>query len=269
MDTSSYLARLEALLEGLPPAERQYAIAYYTEYLMDADSEDVEAAIAALGSPESLAAQIRADVAMRDLSGSPRSSHSSANTSDRNTHASADNWQPAGTYAAPPPVNPGGNYNPAAQGANPGNYSGQTWQNPGPGSYPQANSAAPEKKSALGVIGVVLIAIFALPIGLPIAAAVIGLVVALFATVGSLIVAVLATGISLMVASVAAIVVGFILLFTSWPVGLFYLGGGLVLFGLALLFNLAMFHLLRVIFKGIAMLFNSIRKRLSRQPKEV
>jgi len=44
MDTSSYLARLEALLEGLPPAERQYAIAYYTEYLMDADSEGVDAA---------------------------------------------------------------------------------------------------------------------------------------------------------------------------------------------------------------------------------
>jgi uncharacterized membrane protein len=243
MDTKSYLARLEALLEGLPSAERQYAIAYYTEYLMDADPDNIQAAMDALGTPENLAAQIKADVAMRELSGS--------------AGTGSANWEAAGTYDAPSSDGSG-----SSTGFKPGSPGG-SWQ-----------SSASEKtkaddNSVFKVIGIVLLAIFALPIGFPIVIAVLGLVIALFATVGSLIVAAVAVGVSLLVASVVSIVFGFIALFSHWATGLLSIGAGLILLSLTLLFNLGVYYLLRWIFKGIALLFDAIRKRLSKQPEAI
>lgn len=239
MDSKSYLARLEALLEGLPSAERQYAIAYYTEYLMDADPDNVQAAMDALGTPENLAAQIKADVAMRELSGS-----GSAGTGSANREA-------AGTYTD------GTNSSAGYKQGSPGG----SWQTSG------SEKAKTDDSSVFKVIGIVLLAIFALPIGIPIAAAVLGLVVALFSVVGSLVVAAVAVGVSLLVASVVSIVFGVIALFSHWATGLCSIGAGLVLLSLTLLFNLGVYYLLRWIFKGIALLFDAIRKRLSRQPE--
>ncbi|MDR0459247.1 MAG: hypothetical protein LBG68_02120 [Coriobacteriales bacterium] len=270
MDTSSFLARLESLLGGLPEAERQYAIAYYTEYLMDAGPEGADAAVAALGSPESLAAQIKADVAMRGLGGAsqagfgfesaglPSSTHVSEASAFTNsevpvtdTRSDAPDWEAAGTYS-PPPVTPP----PVSSGAA-----------AGPGAYPQPNVTEKKTNSALNAILIVLLAIFALPIGIPVAAAVISLVIALFASVGSFIIAVLAAGLALLVGGIASIVLGFVLLFSSWATGLFYIGIGLLVLSLALLFNLGMFYLCRLIFKGIALLFNAIRKKVSKTPE--
>ena len=316
MDTSSYLARLEYLLDGLPIPERQYAIAYYTEYLMDAGPEGAEAAMAALGTPEVLAAQIKADIAMRGLMGSSIPETNRTHTGAPNTSGAAagvDDWRQAGTYRTPPPNNTSGRDNRggsssytyanggsgwssdnggrgssnSGRGVN-GSSNGSSWGNrtssnaggsgsqenawrEGPGTpYSQPRwSDSRENKSPLSVIAIVLIAIFALPIGVPLAAAILGLVIALFATVGSLVVAAVATGVALTVASIVAIVIGFISLFSHWATGLFYIGVGLTVLSLTLLFDLAMFYLLRWTFKGIAMMFNVIRKRLSKQPEAV
>lgn len=57
MNKTEYLARLAALLAGLPPAEREDALRYYADYL-DAAGEDADEAIRALGSPEQVAQSI-------------------------------------------------------------------------------------------------------------------------------------------------------------------------------------------------------------------
>jgi uncharacterized membrane protein len=58
MNRSQFLAELAKLLENLPPEERSNALAYYEEYLIDAGPEGEAEAIAALGSPAQVAAEI-------------------------------------------------------------------------------------------------------------------------------------------------------------------------------------------------------------------
>ncbi|MDR0308838.1 MAG: hypothetical protein LBH87_02785 [Coriobacteriales bacterium] len=239
MNASEYLARLEGLLSGLPDAERHYAIAYFTEYLMDAGPEGEQGAISALGVPEALAAQIKADLAMRELEA-----------------------EPTGTAQMPQSSNPAATAVGAAfAGAH---ATGTSTGSSVPNAIPEPAAAA-KKRSTLGTVAVVILAIFALPIGVPLAITILALVIALIAVVGSLCIAAVAVVLSLGVTAVATFVSGIALLATSWPIGLFYIGAGLVVFGLTLLVGLGLFYLIRLTLKGMARLFNAIRKRLSRR----
>lgn len=60
MTKQEFLQRLEQLLADLPYEERDSAMTYYREYLEEAGPENEQAVLAELGSPEQLAAQIRA-----------------------------------------------------------------------------------------------------------------------------------------------------------------------------------------------------------------
>ena len=64
MDKATYLLELEKKLKNLSDYDRQYALAYYSEYLDDAESEGQADPEAVLGSVHTLAAQIKADIAM-------------------------------------------------------------------------------------------------------------------------------------------------------------------------------------------------------------
>ncbi|MDR0515393.1 MAG: DUF1700 domain-containing protein, partial [Coriobacteriaceae bacterium] len=66
MDRMAYLFSLEKELKDLAIDERQNALAYYGEYLADAQAAGQNDAVAVLGSPHTLAAQIKADIAMGD-----------------------------------------------------------------------------------------------------------------------------------------------------------------------------------------------------------
>jgi len=68
MDRNTYLQQLEAALASLSDNERQDALAFYAEYLDDAGPEGLLAAMESLGSPSQLAAQIKAESAIRGLS---------------------------------------------------------------------------------------------------------------------------------------------------------------------------------------------------------
>ena len=59
MNVTEFLSRLEQLLSDLPPEERREALEYYTEYLQDAAPEAGVDVTGLLGSPESVAADIR------------------------------------------------------------------------------------------------------------------------------------------------------------------------------------------------------------------
>ncbi|HJC55811.1 MAG TPA: hypothetical protein H9700_00370 [Candidatus Eisenbergiella intestinipullorum] len=60
MNRAEFMERLQELLEEIPQAEREDALQYYNDYLDDAGAENENAALAALGSPESVAESIRA-----------------------------------------------------------------------------------------------------------------------------------------------------------------------------------------------------------------
>jgi len=60
MNRIEFISRLETLLQDMPTQEREDAIAYYNDYFDDAGSENEQDVIASLGSPEKVAATIKA-----------------------------------------------------------------------------------------------------------------------------------------------------------------------------------------------------------------
>lgn len=63
MKKEEFFKQLEYLLQDIPDEEREDALDYYRDYLAEAGSENEEQAIAEFGSPERVAAIIRADIA--------------------------------------------------------------------------------------------------------------------------------------------------------------------------------------------------------------
>ncbi len=64
MSKEAFIRRLRELLAGLPQSEASEAIQYYEDYFADAGVENEEKVIEELGSPEKVAANIRADLGM-------------------------------------------------------------------------------------------------------------------------------------------------------------------------------------------------------------
>lgn len=62
MNREGFLAQLENLLTGISEEERAEALQYYEDYFEDAGPEQEEQVIKELGSPEKVAAMIRADL---------------------------------------------------------------------------------------------------------------------------------------------------------------------------------------------------------------
>lgn len=63
MNREEFLSRLTALLQDVPPAEREEAVQYYQDYFDDAGEGNEAGVIASLGSPEELAKSIKAGLA--------------------------------------------------------------------------------------------------------------------------------------------------------------------------------------------------------------
>jgi Predicted membrane protein len=66
MDKNKFMAELEVQLSRIDAQERADAIAFYNEYFEEAGAENEQAVIEELGSPAKVAAQIKADAAMKD-----------------------------------------------------------------------------------------------------------------------------------------------------------------------------------------------------------
>jgi uncharacterized membrane protein len=225
MDRTTYLQELEKELGGLTDIDRQNVLAYYNEFLEDAESEGQMDANAVLGSPHTLAAQIKADIAMGDL----------GNGSTGHTPPSASN-------TTTPPIPPERTVAPPAE------------------TPPQAKS-----NSGLKTMWLVILAIFAIPVGIPLAIALVAVVFALLVTLVALLFALAVVAVAFLATGILACVVGFLLLFSQFSVGLFYLGAGLVTLGFCVLVAIGCWYLAKLCVKGIARLFNAIRKKLTKR----
>jgi uncharacterized membrane protein len=235
MDKASYLQELEKELSGLSNADRQNTLAYYNEFLEDAEAEGQTDPSVLLGSPHTLAAQIKAEIAMGGLGG-----------------GSAE-------YAPPPMTD---------TGAVPAPDAGAPYSAPIPPAQPAMTpTGAPQekKKSGLGTIWVVILAIFAIPIGLPLAIALIATIFALLVGLGALLLSFFAVAVSFLAVGVLSCVIGFLLLFSEFAVGLFYLGAGLTTLGLCVLVTMGCWQLAKLCVKGVALAINAIRKKLTKK----
>jgi uncharacterized membrane protein len=246
MNKMDYLSELERELKSLSETDRSNALAYYSEYLDDAESAGQMEFSREFGSPHTLAAQIKADIAM--------SSPPPLFSQQVFEHQHAQDQQPGFANQQPP-----------APQQTPGYQQVYPYQ-PYPG-YQQVPAAPPKRKSGIGVIWTVILAILAIPVGLPLAAALFVVIVSVLAGLFAILVSLAAVVISLFATGLLAGIVGLFLLFSSFSTGLFYLGLGLVLIGISVFFGIGFWQLARVCIKGVAKFFNSIRKRLTKKER--
>lgn len=73
MDKAGYLKSLRSKLHRLPVHEIDAALVYYEEYFDEAGEENEQQVIQQLGPPSQVAAQILADLAIKDLDATPTS----------------------------------------------------------------------------------------------------------------------------------------------------------------------------------------------------
>jgi uncharacterized membrane protein len=252
MDRLTYLTELTKALSGLGASDRENALAYYGEYLAEAETmaEGELDASAILGSPRALAAQIKADIVMGDSEPTIAPAPLSA----------AGDESPVAPLTSPELI--GEAPSSASTGAT-GNIPVVT-----PAGVPaDVPPQSTPKKSGVGVVWTVVLALLAVPVGLPLAIALIAVVFALFVTLGALLFALAAVVVAFLVAAVICGFVGIYLLFADFVTGLFYLGTSLATMGLCILFGMAFWQLGKLCMQGVARLLNTIRKRLTQHER--
>lgn len=113
-----------------------------------------------------------------------------------------------------------------------GNYQQSSYQNQGNRDY-----EAPRKKG-LSVGAIILICIFAIPVGLPVLCAVFGVFIGLGATAFGLVIGFGAAAFACILSGVVLFILGLVNIFIVPVAGMLLLGGGLLVFGIGLLFAL-------------------------------
>lgn len=274
MNRAEFIEKLKQGLGEVPPDERVAALQYYTEYFDDAGPEREEEVLAELGSPEEVAAMVRAE-------------------------SKADGWvppeKPAPAEAAPPPVAPpqappaGPQPTAAAFGMGaapsaPPPPGSQSWTPP-PHGYgspvpPQGVPVAPPPPAAqgkkMGGGTIALIVILCILFG----PAVIGLAGGLFGALVGVLVALfmvllvpLIVGVSLVAGGVFAIVVGSFGFSISLPTGFASIGIGVLLVGLGLLCTagggILLGKVIPAVFRGLGAMFRKIFRRGKKQAEAV
>ena len=225
MKKDAFMKELEYLLQDIPEEEKEDAIAYYRDYLEEAGADKEEAAIQEFGSPERIAAIIRAD-----LNGNLEEGGEFTESGYGDERFKEPNFQLARRLDLPEEKEPEGG---GKDGA-------------GHGSGESAGSRKPEEKRRLWewwkVAGAVVLACLAVPVVLPLVLGVgggaLGLAFGILGLlVGILVSATIALGaatLALLLAGILMVIFGFARL--ALPVqGILYIGTGVGIFGLGLL----------------------------------
>ncbi|QHQ61791.1 DUF1700 domain-containing protein [Anaerocolumna sedimenticola] len=237
MTKNEFIKQLEDLLTDISSDERLEALQYYENYFEDAGPEREESIISELGSPAKVAASIKADLNASEQEVKNRGYFTEKGYEDETykepkfeimdgngKRAEGDNFKEKSTSGSGYTSGYNNNTN---QGSNDYGYSQNRYNKAG-----NTNSAG---KAVL----IILLCIFAIPIGLPLLSAVFGVFIAVIATVASLWLAFVIVSIVLTVVGIAATIVGIVKLLTVPIIGICFTGGGLILFGLGLLFTMA------------------------------
>ncbi|MCI8324677.1 MAG: DUF1700 domain-containing protein [Lachnospiraceae bacterium] len=251
MSRAEFMSRLTALLQDVPPAEREEAIAYYNEYFDDAGEGNEAGVIAALGSPEELAKAIKAGLFDGGNEGEftesgfhgyeQRNKNQLMSTEEAQSGEQTDGT--GNTYGQQ--ANGGGNaYGQQMNGG--GNAYGQ--QTAGAGSaygYQQQTGngqrngqGIPQKKPMTGgqIALIIVLAVLLSPVWIGVLGGLFGGGVGILAGLFGIFLAFLVVGVVLTVVGVALALAGFVAMFGAPLGGLSMIGGGLVMVAVGLVF---------------------------------
>lgn len=261
MNKEAFIRRLRELLAGLPQNEAAEAIQYYEDYFADAGEENEAKVIEELGSPEKVAANIRADLGMTGSGSAGDGGYDDGYAGNKQDASS-------GMYR-------GGSYTGNRQNNN-GSYAGD-WQSSGSdhgdGRYDRNNAGGgssryrdyddpqKEKHTALWIV----LAICTCYIWIPLLFVALILIFVAVIVVCALSFAFGVTAFAFGITGIALIGVAIVKMFISPAGGLVLLGGGLVVAGLTIFCIWLVFRLfgtaLPAFFRGIGSLGRRARRR--------
>jgi len=253
MNKEIFLRDLRRFLADIPEEEREQALKYYEDYFEDAGPENEQKVIQELGSPIDIAKQIKS-------TNQENISYGQGNDFFQNK----DYPNPYG--------NAQNNSHNASGGFTQNNYSQNTGytQNAGSNNYSQSYGAytgtyqEPKKswsQEPSKIVIIVLLAVFAIPIGIPLISTIFALAIAAAAVVFALILTFLVAGIGLAVSGIVALagcffspggIANILLLLGT---GLVLLSAGVLIFWFSVVFCAKFFPALG---KGIGRLVQSI-----------
>lgn len=250
MTRAEFMSRLTALLQDVPPAEREEAIAYYNEYFDDAGEGNEAGVIAALGSPEELAKAIKAGLFDGGNGGEfTESGFHGYEQNNKNQLMSTNGPQPgaqgnSGAYQNGAQANGAGNaygHQPNGAGNAYGAYgqqgsgTGNAGSAYGPGSQ---QAGAPQKKPMTGgqIALIIVLAVLLSPVWIGVLGGLFGGGVGIIAGLFGIFVAFLVVGVVMTIVGIALVIAGFVVLFGTPLGGLSLIGGGLVMVALGLVF---------------------------------
>ena len=251
MNRAEFMSRLTALLQDVPPAEREEAITYYNEYFDDAGVGNEAGVIASLGSPEELARSIKAGLSDGGNGGEftesgfhgyeQRVKNQIMSTDQRQGDAQTD-----GTGSA---------YGAQAGGADSA-YGRQTNAGNAYGGYGQqtAGQGRPQKKPMTGgqIALIILLAVLLSPVWIGVLGGLFGGGMGILAGMLGVFVAFLVVGVVLTVVGIALVVAGFVAMIGAPLGGLCLVGGGLIMVAVGLVF---VWLMVLVVGKAIPWLF--------------
>lgn len=210
MNRMEFIRHLAMNLSDLSESEREEAVQYYEDYLNDAGIENEQEVMEELGSPEKVAASIKAG-----LNGG-----NEGEFTEQGYHTDHNSFAQQSAVAE----------------KNSPQQSGSGQQQSGNGPIPQVKTSSDSSKIILIIIVCVLLSPVLIPLALAVFGVVFGLLMAFFGVVFGFLVA----GVGTFVSGLICIVFGIVKLFSVPLAGAVLLGVGFLLFGIGLLLSALM-----------------------------
>ena len=248
MNKDIFLRDLDRFLSDIPQEEREQALKYYEDYFEDAGPENEQQVIQELGSPVELAKQIKASNQENIEYGQGNDFHRASSYPDLYTQRQSQGYQNTGN---PNYQSTGSQYNRNQNYQNTGSQYGNTGNgySQGNAQYQQTGQKKSWSQDPGKIALVIVLAILAIPVGIPLISTVFALIISIFAVCFALILTVFVLGGGLAIGGIASTVAAF----TLFPVhgaassilvagiGLVLLAVGIFIFWFAIWFCIKFF----------------------------
>lgn len=244
MNRKEFMSRLEGLLWNVSPGEREEALQYYDDYFDDAGEENEQAVIETLGAPEKIAETIR-----RELQGEENA-----------RRVSGSNREVIPWGEAEPEKTETGDGRYGGREAGERGYGGRGFGEPaGDGSVHEPPRKKAEGMSGGVIVLLVVLALLALPIGLPVILGALGTLFGMLAAWFAMIFSFGVAAAALLGVLLLLIILGGMCVMLNPFVGLALWGCGLICGGLGLLLLMLTVAMAGIatpaMFRGIAWIF--------------
>ena len=230
MNRVEFLGKLKELLYDIPDNEREEAVEFYNDYFDEAGVENEDKVIRDFGSPEKLAATIKAGLSDKpDENGEySENGYRDSRFVDRNTLAKkTETSNNSGYYT-----------------------SGKKY-----------TSTTNSDRTTGKIVLIILLCIFALPVILPVVVGIFGALIGVIAAIIGVAVALVVAGFSVLLAGIALIVAGFVELITAPYAAMCLIGGGFVLTGFSIIGILLMIMVCAAVIPAVVRGFVHICKK--------